>query len=116
MRHQNRKKILGRVSSQRQALLRNLAESLVLHGSIQTTKAKAAAIRPLVETLVTKAKQGNLAQARRIRQILYTDEAIKKILTEIAPRYQNRPGGYLRVIRLAPRANDQAAMVQIEFV
>lgn len=116
MRHQNRKKILGRTSGERKALLRNLAESLVLHGSIRTTKAKAVAIRPLVETLVTKAKQGKLAQARRVRQVLYTDDAIKKMMTEIAPRYQDRAGGYLRVVRLAPRTNDRAEMVRIEFV
>lgn len=116
MRHRKKKVTLGREKQQREALLRSLAESLILHDGIRTTKAKAKALRTFVEPLVTKAKRGTLTDRRSLLSILYTDEVVNKLLTEIAPRYVERPGGYTRIITLAPRANDGAEMARIEFV
>lgn len=116
MRHQKKKATLGREKAQREALLRNLAESLILHGSIKTTKAKAKALRTFVEPLVTKAKKKTLASERNIRKVLYTDAAINKLTREIAPRYADRAGGYTRIIKIGTRTNDAAEVVHIEFV
>lgn len=116
MRHAKKKITLGRERNQRVALMRALAESIVLHGSIETTLAKAKALRSFVEPLVTKAKRGTLADRRNVLKVLYTDKAVKKLFTEIAPKYQTRPGGYTRVTKLGYRALDQGAKARIEFV
>lgn len=116
MRHNSKKVTLGRESAQRKALFRSLAESLILQGSIRTTTAKAKALRRVVEPLVTKAKTGTLANVRNIKKVLYTREALDTLMKEVAPRYAERQGGYTRIIKLAPRANDAADMARIEFV
>lgn len=116
MRHLKKKVTLGREKAPREAMMRNLAESLILHGSIKTTKAKARALRSFVEPLVTKAKKGTLADRRLLKSALYTDATVNKLLTEIGPRYQERSGGYTRIIKMGPRFNDAAEMVRIEFV
>lgn len=116
MRHNNKKKTLGRKAQPRKALFRNLAESLVLHGSIKTTEAKAKAIRPVVEKLVTKAKNNTLAARREIQKVLFTDKAIRKLMSEVAPKYQTRNGGYTRITKMMVRKNDAAKMAKIEFV
>lgn len=116
MRHNKKKFTLGRKRAQRKALMRNLAESLVIHGSIRTTSAKAKALRTVVEPLVTRAKRGNLFDKRRIAQVLYTRGALNKLVTEIGPRYKERNGGYTRIVKIGSRVNDGADMVRIEFV
>jgi len=116
MRHRKKKATLGRIAPQRKALMRSLAESLIVHDSIQTTQAKAKALRTFVEPLVTKAKEGTLAQRRNIIKVLYTDVAVNKLMDDIAPRYKERDGGYTRIIKIGPRQNDGADMVRIEFV
>jgi len=116
MRHRKQKATLGRTRAKRKALLRSLADSLVLHGSIKTTRAKAKALRMFVEPLVTKAKTGSLASQRHIRKFLYTDAAVNKIMKELGPRYKERAGGYTRTTKIGYRKNDAAEMVQIEFV
>ena len=116
MRHAKQKFTLGRERNQRLALLRALAESIVLHGSIETTLAKAKALRMVIEPLITKAKRGTLADRRNVIKVLYTDKALKKLFTEIAPRYQTRPGGYTRITKLGHRVLDQGAKARIEFV
>ncbi len=116
MRHRKKKATLGREKAQRDALMRSLAESLVIHGSIRTTRAKARALRTVVEPLITMAKKGGLTERRRAMQVLYTDRAVKQLMDVVAPRYKERSGGYTRIIKLAPRANDAAQMVRIEFV
>lgn len=116
MRHQKRKITLGRTKAPREALLRNLAESLILYGSIRTTKAKAKALRTVIEPLVTKAKKKTLAAERNIRKVLYTDKAINMLVRDIAPRYADRAGGYTRIVKIGTRMNDAAEVVQIEFV
>jgi large subunit ribosomal protein L17 len=116
MMHRRNKLTLGRVSEQRKALMRGLADSLILHESIRTTQAKAKYLKRIVEPLVTKAKSGKLSDRRMALKVLYTDKAVRKLMNELAARYQDRKGGYLRIIKLAPRANDAAEMVKIEFV
>lgn len=116
MRHNVKKATLGRVKAPREALMRGLAESLILHGSIKTTKAKARALRSFVEPLVTKAKKGDLTARRNLLKVLYTDDAVNKLLKDVAPTYADRNGGYTRIIKIGPRINDAAEMVRIEFV
>lgn len=116
MRHNKKKFTLGRESTQRKALLRSLAESLVVHGGIRTTHAKARALRTVVEPLVTRAKRGNLFDKRQIAKVLYTKAAVDKMVKEIGPRYKERNGGYTRIIKIGSRVNDGAPVVRIEFV
>ncbi len=116
MRHNSKKVILGREAAPRRALMRNLAESLILKGSIRTTKAKAKALRSVIEPLVTKARTGTLANMRTVKQTLFTREALDMLMKEVAPKYVDRKGGYTRIIKLAPRASDGAEMARIEFV
>jgi len=116
MRHQKKKITLGRVSQVRKALMRSLAESLILHGSIKTTLAKAKALRTVVEPLVTKAKKNDLAARRNVLKFLYTEQAVNRLFTEIAPNYKDRRGGYTRIIKMARRPNDAAEVARIEFV
>lgn len=116
MRHRSKKVTLGRNAGLRKALFRSLAESLILHDGIVTTRAKARALRSVVEPLVTKAKRGSAADTARIQSVLYTGRAVKRLTTEIAPRYKERPGGYTRITKLGVRASDGGDKVRIEFV
>ncbi len=116
MQHLKSKITFGREAGPRRALMRSLAESLVLHGSIMTTEAKAKALRTVIEPLITKARTKTLAARRRAIRILYTEKAVKKLMSEIAPRYEGRKGGYTRVIKLNARTTDGAKMARIEFV
>ncbi len=116
MRHQKQSVKLGRLAGPRKALLRSLAESLIVHGGITTTLAKAKAVRTMVEPLVTKAKHGKPADLEKISSVLYTTKAKTALLKEIAPRYTERRGGYTRIIKLGNRFNDSAEMARIEFV
>lgn len=116
MRHRKKGKILDRPKGKREALLRGLVNNLVLYEHIATTKAKAKAARPVVERLVTRAKVNTLAAKRYAVARLYTDGARRKLFEVLAPRYMERPGGYLRIIPLKRRAGDGAEIVRIEFV
>jgi len=116
MRHQKKKITLGRVSQVRKALMRSLAESLILHGSIKTTLAKAKALRTIVEPLVTKAIKNDLAARRNVLKFLYTEQAVNRLFNEVAPNYKDRRGGYTRIIKMARRPNDAAEVARIEFV
>lgn len=116
MRHQKKKITLDRKTAARRSLLANLAESLVLYEKIKTTKAKAKAMRPLVEKLITKAKSQNLSARRDIMKILYTANAVKKLMEDIGPRYKDRRGGYTRIIVLNNRKGDNAPEAIIELV
>lgn len=97
-------------------MLRNLATSLVEHGRVRTTLAKAKVVRPRVERLITLAKRGGLAQRRLLRRYLTTDRAVEKMLTVIAPACKGRNGGYTRALKIGTRQGDAAPMVIIEFV
>ncbi|MFA5210946.1 MAG: 50S ribosomal protein L17 [Patescibacteria group bacterium] len=116
MRHQKKQVKLGREKAPREALLRNLAESLVLNGSIITTKAKAKAVRGVVEPLITKAKKNRAVDKENINKVLYTGKSQKKLIEEIAPKYKDRQGGYTRMTKIGVRPNDGAEKVKIEFV
>ena len=116
MRHNSKKITLGREKSARDALIRGLADSLILHGGIVTTKTKAKALKRYVEPLVSKAKKNRPADRERISKALYTGKAVKKLIEDIAPRYKERTGGYTRSIKLGFRSNDKAETVRIEFI
>lgn len=133
MRHRVAGKKLNRSSGHRQALFRNLVSAFIYHERIETTEAKAEAIRGHVEKLITLAKRGlaagdpaygvharRLAAARLNRWIVTPEgervDLVKKLFEEIAPRYQNRPGGYTRITKLGPRKGDGAPMVVLELV
>jgi large subunit ribosomal protein L17 len=116
MRHRKKGKILGRKIGPRRALLKSLAVNFLLKEKIKTTEAKAKAIKPIVEKLITRAKKNNLANYREINSFLQNRTATKKLLEEIAPRYKERSGGYCRLIKLGPRKGDAAEMVILELV
>lgn len=116
MRHQKKKVTLDRKTAARRSLLANLAESLILYEKIQTTAAKAKALRPLVEKLITKAKKNTLAARREISKALYTQNAVKKIMEVIGPKYKDRSGGYVRIIKVGNRKGDYSEEAIIELV
>lgn len=116
MRHRKTNPKLGREKGPRTALLRNLAESIVLHEKVQTTQAKAKAVRALVERSITVGKQPTIANRRRLQATFLTERPVRKILEVLGPRYAQRPGGYTRIVRLGRRQNDAAEVVQIELV
>lgn len=116
MRKRFRGSKLNRNAAQRKALFRGLAVSLVEHGQIKTTLAKAKAVRPQIEKLVTLAKKGDLASRRRLLENVPNKEIVKKMLEEVGPRFKNRPGGYLRIVKLGPRPSDQTEMARLELV
>ena len=117
MRHHHNKRTLGRSKSQREALLRGLARSLVLHEGIVTTIAKAKELRPFIEQLVTASKQNTLQSQRFVKMRLGNlNDAAKKLHTTIAPRYTERAGGYTRIVRLGRIGKRVAESARIEFV
>ena len=117
MRHHNNIRKFGRSKNQRNALLKGLALSLIAHGKIETTEAKAKELRPFIEKLVTKANVGTLASRRIVIGRLYnlTKEATK-LIDEIAPKYKDRDGGYTRIIKIKERIGDDALEVRLELV
>lgn len=116
MRHQKAGRKLGRSGGHRKALYRNLIANLFRHERIKTTEAKAKAIRPLAEKLITLAKRGNLHSRRLAASRLSNPEMVKKLFDDLAPRYRDRFGGYTRMYKLGPRQGDGASMVLIELV
>jgi large subunit ribosomal protein L17 len=115
MRHHSKTKTFDRDRKGRVALMRGLAVALVKHGAIVTTEAKAKAVRPMVEKLLTHAKAGTVS-ARRLVAAKIGDASAAKLVKEIAPRYAERKGGYTRIVKLPVRPSDAAKMAQIEFV
>ena len=116
MRHRKTTKTFGRPKASKEALLRNLATSLILHESIKTTSAKAKAVRPLVERLVTRGRTNTIGNRRELMKVLMTEGAVGKVLEVLGPRYATRPGGYTRITKLGSRQGDAAQMVVISFV
>lgn len=118
MRHHNVNRKFGRVKNQREALLRSLAASLILNDKIKTTLPKAKEVRPFVEKLVTRAKNPTIANRRIINARLATENerVSKKLIDTLAPKYQDRAGGYLRITKTGVRGSDAAAQAVIEFV
>ena len=117
MRHQRKTVKLGRTQGHRDALLANLAVSLIEHGKIKTTVAKAKAVRPVIEKLVTKAKTGTLHSRRMaLADLRHNEGAVRKLFTEIGPLNAERKGGYTRIVKLGMRRSDAAEMAIIEWV
>mgnify|MGYP005674954833 CR=1 FL=1 len=117
MLHRISQKKLNRTSTHRKALLANLAISLIEHGRINTTLPKAKTLRPYIEKLITKARSNNLASRRYIAsKLLNHSAASKKLVEEVAKKYQERPGGYTRILKSGFRYGDAAPMAIIELV
>jgi large subunit ribosomal protein L17 len=121
MRHRRKTVKLGRTAEHRNALLANQACSLIEHGRIKTTVAKAKAVRPLAEKLVTLAKRDSLHARRRAAALLHnnserTAKAVAKLFKELGPRCASRQGGYTRIVKLGARISDSAPMAYIEWV
>jgi large subunit ribosomal protein L17 len=116
MRHQKKTVKLGRTAEHRKALLANQVCSLIEHQRIKTTLAKAKAVRPLAEKMVTLGKQGSLHARRTALAVLRQKDAVKKLFDDIAPRSAGRNGGYTRIIKLGARKSDSAPVALIEWV
>jgi large subunit ribosomal protein L17 len=116
VRHAKAGKKLGRDASHRKALYANLACSLIEHERIRTTEAKAKAVKPYAEKVITLARRGGLHARRQALGQLRSQELVHKLFTEIAPRMADRPGGYLRIVKLGHRQGDAAEMVYLELV
>ena len=116
MRHAMRHRKLGRTSSHREALFRNQLQSLVDHEKIVTTLPKAKELRPIAEKLITRGKHGTLHDRRWVLRWVLSRDLVKKVFDEIAPRFHERPGGYLRIVKLGPRQGDGAEMAVLELV
>src|SRR5829696_6286515 len=117
MRHQKTRHKLSRDSAHRKALLRNLCKQVIEHERIKTTEAKAKAVKPEVEKLITLAKRGDLHARRQALAALGQDKFIVyKLFEEVAPRFAERDGGYTRILKLGPRKSDATEMVYLELV
>ena len=117
MRHRRKKGKLSRRPAHRRALLLNLSKQLITHERIKTSQAKAKAVKPEVEKLITLAKRGDLHARRQALSTLGQDKfTVHKLFEEVAPRYGERPGGYTRIVKLGPRRSDSTEMVYLELV
>src|SRR6476659_6250061 len=118
MRHQKTRHKLSRDAAHRKALLANLCVEVIDHERIKTTEAKAKAVKPELEKLITLARKGDLHARRQAISILQhpAKSVIYKLFDEIAPRYSERPGGYTRILKLGPRSSDATEMVYLELV
>jgi large subunit ribosomal protein L17 len=116
MRHRKAGRQLRRTSEQKLALMRGLATSLIEHGKVETTEAKAKELRPFVEKLITKAKEGTLHARRLAGRHVRKREAADKLFQEIGPRYASRAGGYTRILKTGHRKGDGAEMARIELI
>lgn len=119
MRHHNTNKKFGRQAGERQALIRSLAVSLITHEKIVTTETKAKSIRPIIEKMVTKARNADIAAVRLIKARLGNNsKATAKLVKEIAPKYKERAGGYTRITKMGPRSGkgDASPIATIEFI
>lgn len=107
---------LGRTSSHRRALLRHLTTAVIDHGRVETTEAKAKAVRPVVEKMITLGKRGDMHARRQAAAYLTDEGAVAKLFAEVAPNYAERNGGYTRIVKMGPRRGDSAPMAVIELV
>jgi large subunit ribosomal protein L17 len=117
MRHQKTRNKLSRSSAHRKALLANLIKEVLEHERIKTSEAKAKAVKPELEKLITLARRGDLHARRQALSALGQDKfAVYRLFEEVAPRYTERPGGYTRILKLGPRRSDATEMVYLELV
>jgi large subunit ribosomal protein L17 len=116
MRHGKKFRKLNRVASHRKLMLAGQVKALILHGKVDTTVTRAKESRILAEKLITWAKQGDLHARRQAFRILQDEDLVKKLFAELAARYQDRSGGYTRVLKLPPRRGDGAEMARLLLV
>ena len=116
MRHHRKGKKLGRDSAHRKALYSNLAGALIEHGRIKTTLAKAKAVKPIAEQMITLGRRGDLHARRQALAYLHSNDVVTMLFSDVAPRFADRPGGYSRIVKLGPRFGDAAEMVYLELV
>src|ERR671932_1480533 len=116
MRHHRAGKKLGRDAAQRRALYAGLAGALIEHGRIKTTEAKAKAVKPIAEQMITLGRRGDIHARRQATAYLRSQDVVHKLFSDVAPRFADRPGGYSRIVKLGPRAGDAAEMVYLELV
>ena len=116
MRHGRTGKKLGRDASHRKALYANLAGALIEHGRIKTTEAKAKAVKPLAEQMITLGRRGDVHSRRQALKLLRSQDVVHKLFSEVGPRFSDRPGGYSRIVKLGPRQGDAAEMAYLELV
>ncbi|MGA3081661.1 MAG: 50S ribosomal protein L17 [Terracidiphilus sp.] len=116
MRHRNAGFKLGRNTSHRRALLRNLTTSVLIEDRVETTVAKAKAVRPLVEKMITLGKKGDLHARRQALSFLMTDQSVERLFEIVAPRYKDRQGGYLRIVRTGFRKGDGGEKAFVELL
>ncbi len=116
MRHRKSGRRLGRTSSHRKAMFRNMAASLLRHETIKTTLPKAKELRRVVEPLITLAKEDGVAKRRLAFDRLRDKEVVGKLFKDIGPRFKDRPGGYLRILKTGPRPGDAAPMAIVQLV
>ena len=109
-------KRLGGSPSHQRKILSNLTASLIEHEEVTTTHAKAKVLRPYAEKVITKARRGDLHARRTILKKIENPEVVTKLFDDVAPRYEDRPGGYLRITKLGPRRGDGAEMAKVELV
>ncbi len=116
MHHRKAGRALGRTSSHRRAMYRNMAASLVEHETIRTTLPKAKELRRVIEPLITLAKEDGVSRRRQAFDRLRNRDAVGKLFNELGPRYKHRPGGYLRILKMGFRAGDAAPMALVQLV
>src|SRR5438128_681532 len=116
MRHHRSGKKLGRDSAHRKALYSNLTGALIEHGRIKTTEAKAKAVKPIAEQMITLGRRGDIHARRQALAFLRTQEVVHRLFADVAPRFADRPGGYTRIVKLGPRQGDAAEMAYLELV
>jgi large subunit ribosomal protein L17 len=107
---------LGSGPSHQKLMLGGLAASLFVNERVRTTEAKAKALRPVAEKLITFAKRGDVGARRQVLRVIADRDVVHRLFADIAPRYAERPGGYTRILKLGPRKGDGAPMAQIELV
>jgi large subunit ribosomal protein L17 len=116
MRHARSGKKLGRDAAHRKALYANLAGAVIEHGRIKTTVTKAKAVKPIAEQMITLGRRGNMHARRQAVAFLRSKEIVHHLFTVVGPRFAERPGGYLRIVKLGPRSGDSAEMAYLELV
>ena len=116
MRHASKGRKLGRDASHRRALYANLACSLIEHGRIKTTVAKAKEVRPVAEEMITLGRRGDVPARRQALKFLRSQDVVHKLFSDVGPRFADRPGGYSRIVKLGPRQGDAAEMAYLELV
>jgi large subunit ribosomal protein L17 len=116
MRHHRAGRKLGRDAAHRKALYANLTASLIEHGRIKTTVAKAKEVRPVAEEMITLGRRGDVPARRQALKFLRSQDVVHKLFSDVGPRFADRPGGYSRIVKLGPRQGDAAEMAYLELV